>query len=166
LLRSIAHGAGCTIAGLFVLIASACEKSSRPDSAWLGSVDTLPNGAERVQNPETGMWPEGRGWRIAQEVRLGTALGDGPDVFGEVAAIGVSPTGLIHVIDGHSQEIRVFTPAGEHVRSFGRRGGGPGEFANAYSLDWDRVGVSVRSSQGRGVGARGSWPPRLPRRLW
>jgi len=28
------------------------------------------------------------------------------------------------------------------------------------------LAVSVRSSQGRGVGARGSWPPRLPRRLW
>jgi hypothetical protein len=61
-------------------------------------------------------------------------------VFGEIAALGVSPHGLIHVIDGHSQEVRVFDQRGEHVRSFGRRGGGPGELANAYSLDWDQDG--------------------------
>ncbi len=93
-----------------------------------------------VTNPESGLWKQGESWRLHEDLRIGAAVGDGADVFGEIAAVGVSPTGLIHVIDGHAQEVRVFSADGQHVRTFGRRGAGPGEFANAYSLDWDTSG--------------------------
>lgn len=103
-------------------------------------MDTTATGVIHVSNPRSGVWDREEPWRLVEDLRIGSVAGDAPDVFGEVAAIGVSPHGLIHVIDGHSQEVKVFDQSGQHIRSFGGRGAGPGELANAYSLDWDQVG--------------------------
>lgn len=126
--------------GLLALFCPACGVGDGPGRDWPGVVDTLAGGVIQVRNPETGIWSDDEGWRIVEEVRIGAAAGDGPEAFSQIAAVGASPDGLIHVIDGHTQEVRVFTPAGEHVRTFGGRGAGPGEFTNAFSLDWDAHG--------------------------
>src|SRR5687767_9138691 len=125
---------------LACLLLSSCGESSRPSVGWNGTIDTLANGVIQVRNPEAGVWGTDEGWRLVEELRIGSISGDGPDGFSEVTAVGVSPGGLIHVIDGQAQEVRVFAPGGTHVRTFGRRGGGPGEFQNAYSLNWDKLG--------------------------
>jgi hypothetical protein len=139
-LRSLLRLAWPLQSAAVVLSCADCGSASDSEPTWLGTADTAGNGAIHVSNPESGTWGEGESWRLVEDLRIGAVAGDGPDVFGEIAAVGVSPNGLIHVIDGHDQEVRVFDPDGRHVRSFGRRGGGPGEFANAYSLDWDRSG--------------------------
>jgi hypothetical protein len=123
-----------------LLLLSACAENARVEPNWRGSTDTLANGTLIVQNPEQGVWSDADAWELVTELRIGAADGDSPDVFSEIAVVGVSPTGLIHAIDGHSQEVRVFAPTGAFVRSFGGRGAGPGEFENAYSLDWDAKG--------------------------
>jgi hypothetical protein len=107
---------------------------------WRGTMDTLPNGAISVANPADGVWPAGGGWRLVEELRIGRVDGTGPDVFGGIDAVGVSPVGEIHVIDGQAQEVRVFDERGAHLRTLGRRGGGPGEFNGAYGLSWDGDG--------------------------
>jgi hypothetical protein len=122
---------------LIALLSLSCSEPRRGESSWRGSIDTLASGAVHVRNPEQGVWAVGEGWKLVEELRIGSVSGDTPDGFSQVAAIGVSPSGQIHVIDEHAQEVRVFAPSGEHVRSFGRRGSGPGEFTNAYSFNWD-----------------------------
>src|SRR5687768_5842596 len=85
---------------VFVLIAYAtCTETPRPGQVWRGSIDTLTGGVLHVSNPEHGTWPDDEHWQLVRELRIGSATGDRPDGFGEVAAVGVSPAGLIHVID-------------------------------------------------------------------
>ncbi|MEX2283468.1 MAG: 6-bladed beta-propeller [Gemmatimonadota bacterium] len=103
-------------------------------------MDTLPGGAVRVLNPADGIWSEPEQWRIVEDLRIGRAEGIGPDVFGRVSAVGISPQGSILVIDGQAQEVRVFDGGGDHVRTIGRKGSGPGEFQNAHGLAWDDRG--------------------------
>ncbi len=103
---------------------------------WLGTIDTI-SGIPHVRNPDRGIWSEDEGWRIVEELRIGRMDGEGPDAFGQVVAIGVSPSGEILVVDGLSREIRVFDSEGRHERTVGRRGAGPGEFQNPYGLAWD-----------------------------
>lgn len=68
----------------------------------------------------------------AREVlRLGSVGGDGPDVFGRVDYVGLDAGGLLYVLDGIAQEMRVFDLEGRHVRSLGGEGEGPGEFVAA-----------------------------------
>ncbi|HYV98148.1 MAG TPA: 6-bladed beta-propeller, partial [Gemmatimonadaceae bacterium] len=71
-------------------------------------------------------------WRDTMTLVSDAAIGkpDGPDayVFGYVRAIDVDSAGRVYVLDLQAHEVRVFSKSGEHLRSFGRRGQGPGEF--------------------------------------
>lgn len=109
-------------------------------SRWVGTIDTLPNGAVVVKNPAHGVWGEADAWRIEEELRIGTADEEGPEMFGNVAALEVDDLGRIFVLDGQASEVRVFDASGEHVRTFGRQGGGPGELYRPAGLFWGRDG--------------------------
>lgn len=69
-------------------------------------------------------------------IELGREDG-GPQEFTRIAGAVRLPGGRIVVADGGTNELRIFSEHGDHLATFGRRGGGPGEF---YGLWW--VGVS------------------------
>ena len=58
----------------------------------------------------------------------------GPAQFAEIADVSITPGGTIYVADRDDPRIRVFSSAGHPVRSFGRRGQGPGEFTGIEKL--------------------------------
>lgn len=103
---------------------------------WAGTMDTLPSGQIVVTNPAEPLWTPAEGWRVEEILRIGRVEGDGPDAFGVVRAFDVDDLGRVWVIEHQAQEIRVFAPTGEHVRTIGRKGGGPGEFAQAVLIDF------------------------------
>jgi len=119
-----------------------CGSTDDRDAArdWRGSVDTLAGGIVHVSNPTEGVWREGEGWSLREDLRLGRSDGDGPELFGRIAALAVSADGDILVADGITQQVRVFDRDGAFRTSFGRLGGGPGEFRNISGMAWDRDG--------------------------
>ena len=137
----ILHRTGALAAPLLVLLAAACGGDA-PSTAgrWEGTIDTLPNGAVRVHSPATGTWKPGEEWKLVEELRIGSAEADGPELFGAVAGLEVDASGRIYVLDPQAREIRVFDERGAHVRTFGRKGGGPGEFEQPAALMWDPQG--------------------------
>jgi hypothetical protein len=66
--------------------------------------------------------------------RIGTEDGDAATVFGDMVAAAVLDDSTIAIIDGSASEVRLFTPAGRHLQTFGRAGSGPGEFRGATAL--------------------------------
>ncbi len=66
--------------------------------------------------------------------------GDGPDLFGQIIAVRSDRLGRIYVADSQANEIRVFGADGRHVRTIGRKGGGPGELDGISGMDWDPNG--------------------------
>lgn len=104
---------------------------------WAGTIDTLENGAVLVSNPAEGIWTDETAWRLVEEVRIGSVEGDGADMFAQVHDVAVDGADRIYVLDRQYQDIRVFDAEGGHVRTIGRRGGGPGEFDGAYGMDID-----------------------------
>ncbi len=120
---------------LAVLATIGCEPRAREAEAmWKGSVDTLATGKIIVHNTDDPIWPEGREWRVIEELRIGTVEGAGPDLFGAITWLELDPLGRIWVLEGQAQEVRVFEADGSHVRTIGRKGGGPGEFAQALHI--------------------------------
>lgn len=131
---------GVTTAVCAVLL-SACGAGEPSTAAgWAGTIDTLPNGVVIVRNPALGIWGESDAWRIEEELRIGSAEDEGPEMFGNIMALEVDALGRIYVLDGQASEIRVFDVAGTHVRTFGRPGGGPGELNQPVGLAWGRDG--------------------------
>jgi hypothetical protein len=56
------------------------------------------------------------------DLEIGSADGDGPDVFGRIGGLLELDDGRILVSDMLANEIRVFSAGGEHLFSFGREG--------------------------------------------
>jgi len=121
------------VAATIVLASTGCAPDSSPGAAWTVAVDTTPNGVIRVVNspPASGIEPT---WVIEPELRIGVVEGNRPDAFGQIRCIAPLPDGRIAVLDAQAQEIRIFGPDGEHLRTFGGRGGGPGELRNANGM--------------------------------
>ena len=67
---------------------------------------------------------------IVREPVLSIGAVEGPDeeVFGRVASVARGGTGNFIVADGQAGEIRVFGADGDHLRTLGTVGDGPGEF--------------------------------------
>lgn len=102
-------------------------------SGWAVQEDTLASGAPRVVNlpPSDGIEPR---WVVEEELRIGSIDDVGPATFGQIKAIAVTDDGRIAVLDAQAQEIRLFAPDGEHLRTFGGKGEGPGELSNANGM--------------------------------
>ena len=67
--------------------------------------------------------------------------GESPELFNQPTHVLVTPAGEIYVSDGYgNSRIVQFSTAGKYVRSWGRRGQGPGEFNIPHCLTMDARG--------------------------
>ena len=123
--RSLKAPLSCLLA---LAILSGCE--GPPQHPSRVGIDTLPNGVVRIQNSELGAWDSGGEWRLRETLRLGTRMGNGPEVFGRIQDIEIDPMGRLWIFEAQTEEMRVFSAEGDFVRTFGRPGEGPGEFGN------------------------------------
>ena len=117
-------------------------------SSWAGTADTLANGAIHVRNPPEGIWPEGTGWVLREDLRIGAVDGEEYELFSNVVSILTDASGRIYVLDAgfagaSAQEIRVFDGDGAFVRTIGGRGEGPAEFRGAVGMTWGEDGNLV-----------------------
>ncbi|MBI4544206.1 MAG: hypothetical protein HY703_03310 [Gemmatimonadetes bacterium] len=122
------------------LVLAACGAGDHADGRWVGTADTLPGGTVQVSNPATGVWDSSTAWRLVEELRIGSLEGAGPEVFGQIGDLSVDEYGRVYVLETQAREIRVFAAHGEHVRTIGEKGGGPGEFESPVGMEWDPQG--------------------------
>jgi len=70
--------------------------------------------------------------------------GSGPDEFNQVSDVAVAPNGDIFVADGHGGESNArlvkFSKDGKFIKTWGRKGSGPGEFETPHNLAFDSRG--------------------------
>jgi DNA-binding beta-propeller fold protein YncE len=70
--------------------------------------------------------------------------GSGPDTFNGPSDVLVAPDGSIFVADGHGGETNArivkFTKDGKFIKSWGKKGSGPGEFDAPHALAMDSAG--------------------------
>ena len=74
---------------------------------------------------------------VSARLELVTTIDPGEmDPFLNVSSLALDDDGNVYVLDQGARNIRVFDPAGAPLRTIGREGAGPGEFATPYSLAW------------------------------
>ena len=129
-----------TLAATLTLLLAACGTGSDAAPGWSGTVDTLPSGEIVVRNTTDPLWTPEQAWQVVEDLRIGNAMSEGPDLFGSIFSFDVDAWGRIFVLDEQAQEVRVFDPEGAFVRTVGRKGEGPGEFTHAGSVDLSRNG--------------------------
>lgn len=65
---------------------------------------------------------------LEPEVRIGVFEGEDHYMFGSIRSLAVGPDGSIYVMDTQVPALRKYAPDGTYVATFGREGGGPGEY--------------------------------------
>lgn len=81
--------------------------------------------------------------------------GEGPDTFNRPSDVAVAPNGDIFVADGHSpldtnMRIVKFSSEGVFIKTWGKKGAGPGELNDPHSIAFDSAGrlfVADRENQ-------------------
>lgn len=140
--------------------------SSLPRSV---AVDTLPNGTVRVTNSGVGLWETEGTWRLTPELVLGDIEGPDEGVFGSIRALQADDDGRIYVVDAQANELRIFAKDGTHIRTVGRSGSGPAEYAGANGLLWLNPDTLVVVDQSGGrysiLTREGEYVRSVPRRL-
>lgn len=116
-----------------LLIGAGCSET---DTAPIAQIDTVGTSIE-VTNTGRPLWTAETRWRLEEDLRLGTAAAADwdPEEFGDIQSVASDSRGRIYVLEGMTQEIRVFDSAGVYVHTIGGRGRGPGEFSGASELD-------------------------------
>lgn len=117
------------------LVTAACRSEPPPPITEL-SIDTLANGSVVVSNPPRGLWnanPDAR-WRLVESLRIGSAVAEEADAFGNVASFTLDGLGRLWIGDSQAKDVRVFDADGRFVRTVGQPGEGPGEFGSVGSV--------------------------------
>jgi hypothetical protein len=100
-------------------------------------------GVRIVENREP-QWTPGDEWRIGAEptLTIGTVEGDPATMFSVIRSVVRLPDGSIVVLDGGSNQLRLFDASGRFLAKVGREGNGPAEFTFIGKL-WRRPGDTL-----------------------
>ena len=84
-----------------------------------------------VRNPKKPVSVSGEPHALSleEDLRIGVLEGEDPYMFGFLRSVQVDDEENIYILDAEFIEVRVYDRNGRHLRSFGREGQGPGEFA-------------------------------------
>lgn len=116
------------VCAVCLVIASACGKGRpAPDDSYPARTEMI-DGVRTVINPA---FPKEGVFRYAlqDELTIGGEAGAGEAVLNRPIDLKVDPQGNIFVLDWGDVQFKVFAPDGRLLRTFGKEGQGPGEFA-------------------------------------
>jgi len=116
--------------GFFLASISYAQKAE-----WKGKIETK-NGIKIIHNPKTPVRQKGVSSTITlkEELSIGKEQDDPERSLASLSSFSVDDSGNIYVVDGKENKIKIFGPDGSFLRSFGRRGQGPGEFQGASQI--------------------------------
>jgi hypothetical protein len=89
------------------------------------------------------------GVQVEDVFAVGAMDGAEWEVFASVDGVAFDDDGNLYVLDGGNHRVVVFNPDGNHLRTTGRRGGGPGEFLSPAAMAVTTGGEIVVYDRGR-----------------
>lgn len=130
---------------LVILVLLAAGLVSGVQAAWRGRIFQA-DGVKRVENPAEPM-KSPRRVQLEELWRIGGDSDDENEFFGVLVQLLVDGAGNVYLLDQMLNEVKIFSPEGEYLRTIGREGEGPGEFrtpADMVFLPESRLAVLQR----------------------
>lgn len=108
--------------------AAACAREAGGGSRWEAQIDTIGDTVS-VRTLSGGDWAGPA--ELVPEVRIGKFEGEDEYLLGDISGLAVDRTGNMYIYDSQVPALRQYAPDGTFLRTFGRSGGGPGEYNNS-----------------------------------
>ena len=122
---------------IFVLIVALSYSQQNPQ--WKGKITKLGD-LTIVKNPKEPIYKDPI-LELSEDLALGGLKDDGTYVFGAIRSFIVDADGNFFVLDYKDLNVKVFNKMGIHIRTFGRKGQGPGELERPQT-------ISINESKG------------------
>jgi hypothetical protein len=155
---------GIEVCLLFLLFFSSVQASPDEDKI----VIKTENGIPVVYNPKNPAPPDGspRSLTLQHELIIGEDDTDPNSMFSELRSILVDDQENIYALDMKEIKIKVYDKTGKFLRSFGKKGKGPGEIEVPIRMEMNRAGNIVIDDMGNNkllfYGLDGSCVKELP----
>lgn len=101
------------------------DRDPRVASEWRAVYDTVGDTAI-VRTVGGSVW--GDTAQLVADLTIGQFEGPDEYMFGQIQSLAVAPDGSIYLFDSHVPALRKYAPDGSYLTTFGRAGGGPGEY--------------------------------------
>lgn len=98
-------------------------KSQIPE--WKGTI-TDEDGVIMVKNPKEPMYGE-EVFSLDHELNIGQSIGSDEYLFSQVRGLAIDDEERIYVVDYDEANVKIFDKTGTHIKTFGKKGQGPGE---------------------------------------
>ena len=124
--RARDRGWGTSLVVLLSLALPACTATGEQTTHdWLATYDTI--GDTVIVRTESGsVW--GDTARLVADLSIGEMEGADEYILGSIRSLAVGTDGTIYAFDRDVPALRVYAPDGTYRATFGREGGGPGEY--------------------------------------
>jgi hypothetical protein len=106
---------------LLVLLASCSQQKTE----WKGTIEEIDR-VTIVQNPKEPMYGEDI-FVLEEELSIGEGIGREDYMFSEVIAVATDDADRIYVLDYEECNVKIYDKNGNHIKTFGNRGQGPGD---------------------------------------
>jgi hypothetical protein len=118
------------------LIAAVAIGACGEDDARSPGVTERDSAGVLIVESSSAVWDTDAGWRVSAEptLQIGSADGDPAMQLHRVRTVRRSVGGDVYVLNSGTHEVRVYSSTGQHLRTIGREGGGPGEFRVPLNL--------------------------------
>jgi hypothetical protein len=121
------------VLGFFVLfiffLNKGCQKQG---SAWKGTI-SQENGVTVVKNPKEPLYTSDV-FSLEEELTITDEAGGEDVIFNQIRSMDVDEVGRIYVLDYREARVYIFDEDGTFIKSFGKKGQGPGEMNRAMSM--------------------------------
>ena len=135
----------------FAILAMSFPSSVSPQNNLMEQVIDNSDGIRIIHNKKGGLWGRGLGITLDLVFKIGDIDTEDEHVaFNYPSDIAVDKNGNIYILDTKNARIQEFSPEGRYLSTFGRKGGGPGEFILPDGLDIDREGGLIVSDAAQG----------------
>jgi hypothetical protein len=118
------------VAAALLAVGCGADQPTRQHAEWRAQVDTI--GDTIVVRTLAGS--EWGTRELVPEVRIGSLEGADHEMFGQIQMLTTDPRdGSVYIYDRQVPALRKYDAEGRYIGTFGRQGGGPGEYENADS---------------------------------
>ncbi|MGB2906931.1 MAG: 6-bladed beta-propeller [Candidatus Aminicenantaceae bacterium] len=123
-MKPLTWGSAILAAAALMCALPGCAPS---ETGWQGKIESR-DGVTVVHNPRAPLHPEPV-LELEEVLSIQGSETEEEQMFQDIRTLDVDSEGNIYILDEGAADIKVFNGAGKHVRTIGRQGQGPGEFA-------------------------------------
>ena len=125
--------------GIIMMVMGASCSSEKGRAARQADLEKSADGnAETILNSSKGLWGEDRTIVLEEELSIGKEYGDESEMFRYIRGITFDVEDNLYVNDSYELVVKIYDEQGKFIKTFGREGGGPGEFETIDDIHWCR----------------------------